>query len=82
MARKNGASQASQSGKKRCRIDGCRNPARYRGVCVSCYRAAWRAVKAGQTTWARLEAEGVVLPRGGQRTAIHRCLRSVACASQ
>jgi predicted amidophosphoribosyltransferase len=36
--------------------------ARIRGLCNKCYGVAAYAVRNGQTTWAKLEAEGKVLP--------------------
>jgi hypothetical protein len=33
-----------------------------RGCCSTCYRRHCLAVKAGQTTWAKLEAAGKALP--------------------
>ena len=41
-------------GCKRCH----RRIARTRGQCVSCYATSGKAVRAGETTWAALEAEG------------------------
>jgi hypothetical protein len=36
--------------------------ARRRGVCDPCYRRLLRAVKARETTWGQLQAEGSSLP--------------------
>jgi hypothetical protein len=36
--------------------------ARSRGLCPACYDRAARAVRAGETTWAELEAAGRALP--------------------
>jgi hypothetical protein len=36
--------------------------AAHRGNCSTCYRRHCLAVRAGQTTWAALEAEGRALP--------------------
>lgn len=33
-----------------------------RGLCVSCYRLAWRLVKEGLTTWLKLENAGKANP--------------------
>jgi hypothetical protein len=35
---------------------------RSRGLCPPCYGRCGRAVRAGQTTWAQLETEGLILP--------------------
>ena len=39
-----------------------RRMARTRGNCTGCYNRWAKAVKAGKTTWARLEIEGQTLP--------------------
>ena len=36
--------------------------AQLRGVCPRCYKRHFKAVRAGQTTWAALVAAGAVLP--------------------
>jgi hypothetical protein len=40
-----------------------RRIAKTRGQCWSCYNASSKAVRAGKTTWATLEAEGKASPR-------------------
>jgi hypothetical protein len=32
------------------------------GCCLSCYDRHWRAVRAGKTTWAKLEKQGLAAP--------------------
>jgi hypothetical protein len=48
----------------------CRQRVAYqRGICELCRRRHSRAVRAGKTTWAELEAAGLALPaqrRGGK----------------
>ena len=47
---------------KRCLTPGCIRLAWNRGACKSCYsRHAW-SVRQGKTTWAELEAVGLVRP--------------------
>jgi hypothetical protein len=36
--------------------------AAHRGCCSTCYRRHCLAVRAGQTTWAKLEAAGLAVP--------------------
>lgn len=40
-----------------------------RGLCQWCYNHAWQQIKAGETTWAALEAAGQAVPA---RTARQR----------
>jgi hypothetical protein len=66
---------------KKCRIAACRGKAKTRDVCDSCYRAARRAVIAGETTWEDLERAGVVSPvstKTGMRLAIDRLAKRPA----
>jgi hypothetical protein len=44
------------------RIKRCLNPIRSRGLCRSCYDAAYEDIRTGKTTWQQLEAEGKALP--------------------
>lgn len=63
---------------QRCIVNGCKNPAKYRGLCRPCYCAAWRSIKAGETTWEKLEREKKVLPRNHARTtAFTRAVKGV-----
>lgn len=44
-----------------CRKPGCRREGNYcRGLCEACYRATWRYVSEGVTTWRKLEQQGKV----------------------
>lgn len=54
---------------KKCRIDGCNGIAKWRGLCVRCYRSAWRLVSAGSTTWDDLVKRGLAESRGHERNA-------------
>lgn len=44
-----------------CVVPGCIAQRRSRGLCDLCYKMAFRAIKEGITSWARLEAEGKCL---------------------
>jgi hypothetical protein len=39
-----------------------KRPARWRGLCLACYRSARRLIEAGQATEAQLIADGLMLP--------------------
>lgn len=41
-----------------CLTKHCREPARTRGLCATCYKGASRMIAAGETTWATLEKKG------------------------
>ena len=45
-----------------CCTKGCRNKARARGLCLACYQAADRRIKAGETSWRSLVRLGLALP--------------------
>jgi hypothetical protein len=45
---------------------------RSRGLCNRCHLRLGRAVRSGETTWARLEAAGLVLPAAPAGTAWRR----------
>lgn len=47
----------------RCLNPKCHRTAETRGLCSTCYTIARNAVRRGETTWAKLEAEGKVSPR-------------------
>jgi len=53
----------------------CKHPARRRGLCESCYRAAWRTVRAKRSTWKKLEAGGLVLP-AREPSGFHRAFEA------
>lgn len=38
----------------------------WRGLCSSCYKRHARAIKAGRTTWAALEAAGQAKPKAAR----------------
>ena len=44
--------------KAKCLRPDCTSKANARGLCTSCYQLAQQMVKAGQTTWEKLEATG------------------------
>ena len=44
----------------KCLNPTCDRESQNRGLCHPCYVAAYRLVKAGKTTWADMEARGVV----------------------
>jgi len=46
----------------RCRGKGCNQPARFRDVCLNCYRRVERMVKSGELTWEVAEQCGMVGP--------------------
>lgn len=57
-----GAAQGRRKPPPPCLSPGCYWAAMSRGICTNCYRTLGRQVKAGKTTWAALEAAGLVLP--------------------
>jgi hypothetical protein len=48
---------------------------RCRGLCPTCYDRSGRAVRSGETTWARLEAAGLALPAEPAGSAWRRGFR-------
>lgn len=48
----------------KCLAPGCKRKAVRRGNCATCYQGLYRLVKAGKTTWKKLEKAGRVLKRG------------------
>ena len=48
---------------------------RSRGLCPVCYGRCGRAVRAGETTWTRLEAEGLARPAAPAGQAWRRGFR-------
>ena len=63
--------------KKTCLIDGCKREAKLRGLCVGCYRTAWRHIKnsEGKVTWTDLERKGLAeKPSTKRQTAMLRKL--------
>lgn len=60
----------------KCLAPGCGGQAEYRGLCLSCYRAASRLVRLGKADWAELEQRRLALPAQGRRkTALLQALR-------
>ena len=60
-----------------CMMPGCDIPERkIRGLCQRCYQATARMVRNQETTWEKLEAEGLVLPSapGRPRTPAHQAI--------
>lgn len=43
-----------------CRVPHCKREAKSRGLCLSCYQAAYQLVIAGSVTWKELERRGKV----------------------
>lgn len=67
---------ASLVGKFACRT--CkRHMMRVRGCCSTCYSRYLEAVKAGEVTWAELEAKGFVIPKK-PKVALTRLYRTKA----
>lgn len=56
------------SAKPACLTPECDRAAHARGLCRVCYAVALREVKAGRTTWQRLEAAGFCRPSYARRT--------------
>lgn len=61
-----------------CLVPGCNKTASGpRGLCNSCYHAAWRKVDLGEMTWEQLERKKLALPRSTvrvKRNALDRAL--------
>ena len=74
------AKSMKRQDKDKCLVPGCKNPAKFRGLCVSCYNTAVRRIKkakaAGkQFDWDTLEAKGFALPKNSKRaTALSKAL--------
>ena len=51
---------------KKCMTEGCKSDAKFRGLCIPCYRTAWRRVRAGKDTWEEMESKGIA----GQRSTV------------
>jgi hypothetical protein len=49
-----------------CLTPNCGRIATQRGLCETCYARLKARVRAGQTTWADLEARGLALPARGR----------------
>ena len=47
-----------------CLTPTCSRPSRTRGLCISCYVAASRLIKSGETTWSELESLGMAKAAG------------------
>lgn len=45
---------------RKCKVRGCKNDSRARGLCVSCYGSANRMVHLGETSWEEMEQQGMV----------------------
>ena len=61
-----------------CLVPACVGIGSARGLCSSHFRLAFKLVKAGQTTWERLEATRKALPTKGRRAGLSEEAKSVA----
>ncbi len=55
-----------------CKVQGCPEPARSKGLCRYCHRVAARDVKQGRVTWEDLYAIGLAVPAMRPRGPDHR----------
>jgi len=44
-----------------CLIKNCNRIAARRGLCNACYQTFYKRIRAGETTWAKLEKRGLAL---------------------
>lgn len=62
-----------------CKVPGCKKTARARLVCGTHHSGFYRAVQAGEITWAELEAAGLVGP-GKPKSGCRELVASVKAA--
>jgi hypothetical protein len=58
----------------KCLNPKCQHEAKSRGLCSACYVRAHEVVKAGLTTWKKLEANGKILPSQRQKASTKKWL--------
>jgi len=58
----------------KCLNPKCQHEAKARGLCNVCYVRANEVVRAGLTTWKKLEANGKILPSQRQKTSARKWL--------
>ena len=59
---------------QKCLNPNCEKPAHSRGLCAACYVRANEVVRAGLTTWKKLEAAKRVLPSQRQKPSTKQWL--------
>jgi hypothetical protein len=59
---------------KKCLNPNCRNHAHTRGLCSACYVRANEVVRAGLTTWEKLETTKKILPSQRQKSSTKKWL--------
>jgi hypothetical protein len=73
------ARTANEKKPQRCLIADCEREALHHGLCRGCYQAAARRVRAGQETWAGLEAKGLASPNSSKpRSPFTRAYKKVS----
>lgn len=71
-------SPESSAGSHRCLT--CEATAINRGLCRTCYTAAYRAVGKKETTWKKLERRGFALPKGARRKVVSRWKKAISAS--
>lgn len=54
--------------RRKCLVPRCKEHARYRGLCIGHYHAAWRRVRDGEATWDGLQDLNLALPDARKST--------------